>query len=97
MNEYSKLSSDLKFRYGGAVEGEDTLGRCTLTISSQVGSNTENAHEYVSGWYENYKNTGSIYYKHNPDICLDDVEKSLSKLKERRDKYREYKKKCGSK
>ena len=47
--------------------------------------------------YENYKNTGSIYYKHNPDLCLDDVEKSLSKLKDRRDKYRDYKKKCENK
>jgi len=97
MNEYSQLSSELQFRYGGAGEGEDAWRRCTSTISSQVGSNTENAYEYVSGWYENYKNTGSIYYKHNPDLCLDDVEKSLSKLKDRRDKYRDYKKKCENK
>lgn len=94
MNEYSQLSSDLKFRYGGAGEGDDSWRRCTSTVSPQVGSNTENAYEYVSGWYENYKNTGNIYYKHNPDLCLDDVEKLLSKLKERRDKYREYKSKC---
>jgi len=97
MNEYSQLSSDLKFRYGGAGDGEDAWRRCTSSISTQVGSNTENAFDYVSGWYDNYKNTGNIYFKHNPDLCLDDVENNFTKLKDRRDKYREYKKKCEAK
>lgn len=94
MNEYSQLSSELKFRYGGAGEGEGAGNGCFVSVSTQVSQNTENAYEYVSGWYDNYKKTGSFYFKSNPDLCLYDVEKLFSKLKDRRDKYREYKEKC---
>ena len=90
MNEYSQLSSELKFRYNGESGGNG----CSSGYASHISSNTENAYDYINEWYKNYKSTGSFYYKHNPDVCLYDVEKLMSKLKERRDKYREYKEKC---
>jgi septal ring factor EnvC (AmiA/AmiB activator) len=90
MNEYSQLSSSLQFRLSGESGGNG----CSTAYASHIGSNTEKAYDYVNGWYKNYKDTGSLYYKKNPDLCLYDVEKMLSKLKDRRDKYREYKQKC---
>ena len=93
MNEYSQLSSELKFRTNGESGGNG----CSTAYTSNISSNTENAFEYIDAYYENYKNTGSVQYKFSPDVCLYDVERLFSKLKDRRDKYREYKKKCESK
>lgn len=90
MNEYSQLSSDLKFR----THGESGGNNCSTAYASHISSNTENAYDYIDEWYKNYKSTGSEILRHSPDVCLYDVERLMSKLKERRDKYREYKSKC---
>lgn len=87
-NELSQIPGDMVFRNSGSQEG------CGPSNFSHIPSSTEGALEYIQGFLQNYRNTGSYYWRHNPDICLQDAGNNHPILEERYNKYLYYKKIC---
>lgn len=84
-NELSQIPSDMVFRATG----------CNVAYRyDRIPSSTQGALEYVRGFLDNYQKTGSPYWTHNPDVCVDDAQSHLPILEDRHENYLEYKEIC---
>lgn len=84
-NELSQIPADMVFRSTG----------CDVAYRyDRIPSSTQGVFEYVRGFLDNYRKTGSSYWQHNPDICVEDAQKYLPVLENRYEEYQKYKGAC---
>lgn len=90
-NELVMVPSDMTIR----LSGSGPNGCTAQDISaSHISNNTEEAYDYVKGFLDNYEETGSRYWLHNPDICIYDAEDLDDELEDRAEEYKYYSEIC---
>jgi|GEM_PF-5926798 len=87
-NELSQIPTDMTFRTTGSADS------CGISNFSHIPSSTQGALEYLNGYLQNYRETKSIYWHHNPDVCLQDAGSHQPVLEARYEEYLKYKKLC---
>lgn len=90
-DELSRLPSDIVIRQGGGGDNG-----CNSISASWVPNTTKGTLDYINGFLDNYRKTGSPYWKHNSDVCINDAEKYQSILQSRYNEYLKIQSQCNA-
>lgn len=91
-SELSQIPTNIKLRTAGESGGNG----CGPSNTKFIPSSTEGALNYLQGWMQHYKDTGSQTWQHSPDVCLYDAQNALPILEQRFADYQKQKDLCGN-
>lgn len=91
MNELRQLDSSIVLRTAGESGGN---GCGPTEATKMITREIEQTYTYVKGYKENYAKTGMTTWRHNPDLCLYDVNKYWDSIQAQYNEYNRYRGLC---